>query len=170
MNNGNMVESGVEGEVQASEETDGGMTENGAEGGAQTSDEIDGYMTKNDVDEEVKDREKGVGKLEKKGFASSVDKHDTIQKAVAKVKRHKDITGAEEEARIRLKKTEKALGIPSTEQEEHQGSPLSGDMVDGPAPASQQLQQNACLFQQQQQQAEPAQNESNKSFFSCAIL
>ncbi|RNC76646.1 hypothetical protein DA717_14795 [Piscirickettsiaceae bacterium NZ-RLO2] len=126
-------------------------------------------MAKNDVDEEVKDREKGVGKLEKKGFASSVSPSDTIHQAVAKIKQHKDIAGAEKEATIRLKKTEEALGIPSTEQE-HQDSPLSGDMVDGPAPASQQPQQNTCLFQQQQQ-AEPAQNAaSNRFFSSCAIL
>ncbi|AKP74640.1 hypothetical protein Psal006b_00731 [Piscirickettsia salmonis] len=123
-------------------------------------------MAKNDVDKEVKDREKGVGELEKKGFASSVSQLDSISQAVAKIKQHKDITGAEEEARIRLKKTEEALGIPSTEQEQQDSPLLSGDTVDGPAPSP----QNACLFQQQQQ-AEPVQNAaSNRFFSSCAIL
>ncbi|QHS34084.1 hypothetical protein [Piscirickettsia salmonis] len=107
-------------------------------------------MAKNDVGEEVKDREEGVGKLGKKGFASSVDKHDTIQQAVAKVKQHKDITGAEGEAEVRQKETEAALDASSGQ------APVGGT---GPNPA---LQQFALLFQQQQQQAAPTQPEQQQ--------
>ncbi|OAJ35500.1 hypothetical protein [Piscirickettsia salmonis] len=146
---------------------------------SKANDEIDGYMAKNDVGEEVKDREEGVDKLEKKGFASSVNKSDSIQGAMAKIKQHEDITGAEEEATERLMATRKQLStkghlsalerqeLVSSAREKYSKSPLfhGQDTVDGPpgpSSAPQQQQQAALLFQQQQQQTAPTQPEQQQ--------